>query len=455
VAKSNPAKVDDLPVRLIDADTERWVLGNVLSRGAEVWPEVREAVAEDDFAVESNRAIFQLAAAAADAHGSPELGNVYRVLLDRGAERPPFAGTLSELAFDSVRIVNLGPWLRVLRRKAVDRQAYRLSTLIHLRAAEGFSGAVDEIHEAQTKLRALERSLSTDTDRGTIGELVGRVEGGVNGLLVRPSNDALPTPWPRLNFELAGGFRPGQLIVVAARPSVGKSTMALNIAAYNARRDRRARMFSLEMPAEDLLRRLISSEALIEHGFLAAGNLQPAERHRAARILAELDNAPLEIFADVFELTDICARIPATKTGRCELAIVDYIGLIQQHGRHENRNQEISAITRRLKLLAVDHKIPIIALSQLNRSSETESRKPTLADLRDSGSLEQDADVVLLLHAPARERRNRNGGDPNEVTVIVAKQRNGPRDTAVTLHLDGRHCRLVERVNESEMREAS
>ena len=171
------------------------------------------------------------------------------------------------------------------------------------------------------------------------------------------------------------------------------------------------------------------------------GNLDPEWRYRVAATLERIGDYPLEITDQLRTLQAIIGKVAATSN--LGLLVLDYLGLVDPGGRYENRNQEVSAISRRLKLIALDYNLPIIAAHQLNRANENEIRRPALSDLRDSGSLEQDADTVLLLDRPSDRKRGDNG-DKDLVEVLLAKQRNGVRGYVIPLRLEGRLCRLLE-----------
>ena len=234
--------------------------------------------------------------------------------------------------------------------------------------------------------------------------------------------------------KLTEGLHPTQLIIIAARPAVGKTAFALNIATSAARNTKKnIAIFSLEMPAEQLILRMISSVGQIDNSKLKTGNMENEDWRRFDEALSQLGNTNI-YFHDAGGVTSSeikakCRRL-ATQGEGLGLVIIDYLQLIDSSAKYAgNRQQEISEISRNLKMLALELEVPVIALSQLSRSVEKrEDKKPVLSDLRESGAIEQDADIVAALHAPDVEIPE---GDevPTPIQLIILKHRNGPTGT--------------------------
>lgn len=227
----------------------------------------------------------------------------------------------------------------------------------------------------------------------------------------------------RLLDKLMDGWKPGTLTILAARPAVGKSTVALQFAVNAAKAGFWVNFFSMEMPDEDICRILIAAETGIYRSNIRGGRLDENDwktiHEKAVPSLEKLNI----IFNDISFLTISALRANVLKNqrnGKCDLVIVDYLQLINSASKSYNREQEVSEITRTLKAIAKTYKVPIIALSQLNRIDETEV--PRLSNLRESGAIEQDADNVIFLHRPDPE------GSPGVLRLSVAKQRNGRKD---------------------------
>jgi replicative DNA helicase len=234
--------------------------------------------------------------------------------------------------------------------------------------------------------------------------------------------------------HLLTGFHPGELIILAARPGVGKTSLAMNMAMHAAIKEERAvGIFSLEMPAEQLLMRLLASEARVDMKKLRGGRLTALDEEKFQEHAARLYKAPLYI-DDTGSLSPFDLRAKARrlkqKDERLGLIVVDYLQLMHLKGS-ESRQIEVSEISRSLKMLSKELGVPIVALSQLSRKvEERKDGRPMLSDLRESGAIEQDADVVMFIHRD--DKQNDGGGDggssrrTQEMELIVAKQRNGP-----------------------------
>ena len=242
----------------------------------------------------------------------------------------------------------------------------------------------------------------------------------------------VPTGFTELD-DMTHGLHPGQLIILAARPALGKSTLALDIARSAAiKANQPTVFFSLEMSRAEIAMRLLSAETSIFLNKMRNGTIDSQGWKKISQKQADLANAPLFIDDSpnltLVEIRAKCRRM-AQRVG-LEMIVIDYIQLMTSGKKVESRQQEVSEFSRALKLLAKELEVPVIAISQLNRNSEkSESKKPELSHLRESGSLEQDADVVILLHR--EDIGNKEHPRAGEADLIVAKQRNGPTDTVV------------------------
>lgn len=245
--------------------------------------------------------------------------------------------------------------------------------------------------------------------------------------------------------DLTGGLHPGQVIVIAARPAVGKSTLGLDFARHAAITTRvPALFFSLEMSREEIMLRLLSAEGTLPLHLLRNGKLDDRHWTAMATTMGRINDAPLYI-DDSPNLTIHEIRSKARRFAQHHaigLVVIDYLQLMKTGKRAENRQQEVSEISRDTKLLAKELGVPVIAISQLNRGSEhRDTKKPQLSDLRESGSIEQDADVVILLHrADLYDPESLHAG---EADLIVAKHRNGPTRT-ITTRFQGHYSRFVD-----------
>ena len=230
--------------------------------------------------------------------------------------------------------------------------------------------------------------------------------------------------------KLLTGLHGGELVLIGARPSMGKTSFAMNICTYAALKKKKIAVFSLEMPREQIVLRMLCGDARVNMQAVRQGTMKDADWARLARSLGPL--SATEVYID-----DTAGITPSQLRSRCrrmmmehglDLIIIDYMQLMVSDSRNENRQQEVSEISRSLKGIAQELKVPLIACAQLSRANTQRSAKrPVLSDLRDSGSIEQDADVVMFLHRESYY--NDNEDNKNIAEVIVAKQRNGPLGT--------------------------
>ncbi|WP_456382851.1 replicative DNA helicase [Persephonella sp.] len=247
--------------------------------------------------------------------------------------------------------------------------------------------------------------------------------------------DTLITGIPSGFYEidrLTTGFHPGDLIIIAARPAMGKTSFALSILHNVSVVDKRpAAFFSLEMSKEQIAMRLLSLETRIRLKDIRAGFLSPEKLEKLTETAMEISKAPLYI-DDTASISILDLRAKARRLKRekdIQLIVVDYLQLMRSHRRTENRQQEVAEISRGLKALAKELNIPVISLAQLSRQTEMRAdKRPQLADLRESGSIEQDADLVMFIHRPEYYKKNPTPEEEGLAEIIIAKQRNGPTD---------------------------
>ncbi|MBX5482863.1 MAG: replicative DNA helicase [Myxococcaceae bacterium] len=321
----------------------------------------------------------------------------------------------------------------IVKDKALRRRLAMVGREIQQLASQDVGSLPELLDEAERKVfniaekkRVGDLKPVRELMEGTL-ELLDKMKMNTSGVT------GLATGFVDLDMQLTG-LHPGELIVLAARPGIGKTSLAMNIAMHAALKENRAvGIFSLEMPSEQLLMRLLASTARIDMKKLRGGRLTQLDEEKFQEVAASLYSAPLYI-DDTGSLSPFDLRAKARrlkqKDDRLGLIIVDYLQLMSLKGA-ESRQVEISQISRALKQLAKELDIPIIALSQLSRKVEDrKDGRPMLSDLRESGAIEQDADVVLFIHRS--DGHNDDGGEEGssrraiEVELIVAKQRNGP-----------------------------
>ena len=341
---------------------------------------------------------------------------------------------LVELAQTSPTAANLEAYAELIRERSIRRKLQRInseiSELITNPQGRDSGGLLDE---AESKIFALNDEASRTTNKiRSLEELIPLSIDMLNELSQRgPSLIGSSTGFKALD-EKTQGLQKGDLIVVAGRPSMGKTSFAMNIA-ENFLIDEDVKggilVFSLEMSAESLTTRLLASNAKIDQQNVRAGEVSAEQLGRLMNSQKRLQDCPLYI-DDSSLISPMEIRARARRTARQEsdglaLIVVDYIQLMQLPGSNENRVNQISEISRSLKSLAKELNVPVIALSQLNRGVELRTdKRPMMADLRDSGAIEQDADLILFIYRDKVYNKETDVGNMSE--IIIAKQRNGP-----------------------------
>jgi replicative DNA helicase len=446
MAASDLAFEKGLPANL---DAERFVLGSILLNDT-VYLQVAGAIEPGDFSLEKHRRIFTRMK---DLYGRGEKIDrvtVANELLKHGQlESVDGLSYLVSLDDGLPEIVNLDSYVRIVKDKATLRNLMFAAQKVIDRCLIGDEEPDQILASAEDSLlklgeaRAREQLLSPQS-------IIEKFPGGVNAFL-DPSQriSGLSTGFPKFD-EMTGGMHGGELLILAARPSMGKTALALNIAQHVATHPRMKKpvaVFSLEMSSSSLLTRLLCAAARVDQHKFRAGYLNSEERRKLHVALANLTESPL--FLDDtpgVNMMDVHAKLRRMKSDHgLSLVVIDYLQLMGSPGRTENRNQEVSAISRGLKLMAKDLDVPFLVLSQLSRASETRpgDHRPQLSDLRDSGSIEQDADLVAFIY---REELYKPKQEDLKglADLIVAKQRNGPIGT-VPLRFLGQFTRFENR----------
>jgi replicative DNA helicase len=414
-----------------DYSAERAVLGGILADKRKI-ADVATIVRREDFFYEPHGEIFEACLQLESALRPVDTLTLAEELKIRGTLAQVGGITyLSDLDTAAPSAANATEYARIVADKALRRRLLDAAKgLVELSSKE--EGAIQElIDEAQKRIFAIGEERVTGEPK-KINEVMEKTldlldklrqtKGGITGLA---------TGFYDLDRQLTG-LHGGELIILAARPGVGKTSLALNMAVHAAVKEKKGvAVFSLEMPSDQLALRLLSSEARVSLKRLREGGLSDHDMTKINTAAADLYNAPMYI-DDSGALTSFDLRAKArrlkAKDKTLSLIVIDYLQLMSGGGRSDSREQEVAQISRALKQLAKELSVPIIALSQLNRKvEERKDGKPMLSDLRESGSIEQDADVVMFIH-PEKEEEGGGGGVPGALAVelIVAKQRNGP-----------------------------
>jgi replicative DNA helicase len=327
------------------------------------------------------------------------------------------------------QISNLDNYIRIVKHKSLLRRIILTSQRTIDRCLSGDDEPDTILATAGDELLKLGEAKG-GAGLANPAEIIEGYEGGLNAFL-DPSKRIQGISTGFLKYdEKTGGMRPGELIIIAARPAMGKTALVLNIAYHVASKLRRTvAVFSLEMSKESLLTRLLCAAARVDSQKFRAGFLNANERRQLQMAAAEMVECPLFIDdAAGTNLMDIHAKLRRLKAEQgLDLVIIDYLQLMSSKGRTESRVQEVSALSRGLKLLSKELEVPIIALSQLSRAPETRQgdHRPQLSDLRESGSIEQDADVVNFIFREEVYKPDRTD-IKGLAELIIAKQRSGP-----------------------------
>ncbi len=414
-----------------NVDAEQLVLGAILLEDSN-FIIVGATLKPEDFSMEKHRRIFGAMITLSEAGEKIDRITVANELMRRGQlESVDGLGYLVSLDDGLPQIYNLESYVRIVREKALLRR-------IILSSQKLIERAMLDQEPPDLLLAEAEESFLKLGDAGTSslktpGQIIEEFEGGISAFL-DPSQrvSGLASGYFKLD-EMTSGFHAGELIIIAARPAMGKTALALNIAQRIATRDvdpRPVAVFSLEMSSEQLLTRLVCAEAHVDQQKFRLGYLNQDERRMLQMAALKLAEAPLYIDdSAAANLMDIHAKLRRIQAEQgLSLVVIDYLQLMSGRGRNENRTQEVSALSRGLKLLAKELKVPFLVLSQLNRGPETRTvgdNMPQLSDLRESGSIEQDADMVWFIYRPEYYKPDREDLK-GLAEIIIAKQRNGP-----------------------------
>jgi replicative DNA helicase len=395
---------------------------------------VASLIGPDDFYIERNARIYAAMSDLAE-HGLPlDVVTVAERLKARGElARVGGATYVAELSEKVVTAANVEYYAQIVREKAVLRRLIQVSTRITQEAYEARGDVEDFIDRAETEVFAVsDRSRTSGLERidKLIPETVARIE-----FLYERKEEVTGVPSGFTDLDrLTAGFQPSDLIIVAGRPSMGKTAFCLNIAENAAMSEEGCgvAIFSMEMSREQLVMRMLCSQAELDNSRVRTGHLADRDIKKLALTAGRLgmarifiDDAPAQKVNDLRAKARRLRNDPDAKLG---LIVVDYLQLMRGGGE-DSREQEISAISRSLKALAKELNVPIIALSQLNRQVELRAdKRPVMADLRESGAIEQDADVIAFIYRD--EQYNPETPEPGVAEIIISKQRNGPTGTA-------------------------
>jgi replicative DNA helicase len=435
-------------------DAEKTSLGAILLDNA-AHSEAAEKLEADDFSLDSHRRIFLRMSELMDAQRAVDIVTLSNEL-SRYKEIEAVGGVayLASLTEGLPRRPVIEEYIRIVKEKSLARKVMTICSMAIARAADQSDSILEVLGGAETSLmEATEKSLTNGFQ--SLDQIVANSFGSIDNLYKESREvTGLATDFTELD-RMTSGLQRGELIIIAARPSMGKTAFAINIA-QNAAVNHHATVavFSLEMSKESLLRRMLASQAWVDQRKLQTGFLGREDHEKLQNALGQLVES--KVFIDDsagISLAEMRAKARRLKqnAGRLDLIVVDYLQLMtatlmSSGGKHyENRTQEVSAVSRGLKALAKELHVPVVALSQLSRASERrgDDKRPMLSDLRESGSIEQDADVVAFIHRESYYNRDEemSESDKAKSEIILAKQRNGPTGT-VQLNFISRFTRF-------------
>ncbi|MDP2603388.1 MAG: replicative DNA helicase [Deltaproteobacteria bacterium] len=435
------AGIDDnlrkVPPQNLEAESS--VLGGILLENEAV-NQVLELLRPEDFYRESHRKVFRAIVELSDRSDPVDLITLSDCLKNRG-ELEAVGGTayLASLADFVPTAANITHYARIVREKSILRSLISTATEIATRGYEE-QGNVDEFLDSAEKVIFDISEKKIKASFVAVGDMIKDTLKTVEKLYERKEMvTGVPTGYDDLD-KLTAGLQPAELIIVAGRPGMGKTAFALNIAANAAFTGAGVAVFSLEMAKEQLVLRMLCSEARVDSSKVRSGYLGERDFPQLAKAAGRLHEAPIYIddtpAISVLELRAKARRLVRDRSKKIGLIIVDYLQLMRGMGTASNREQEISEISRSLKALAKELSVPVMALSQLNRRVEDRSdRRPMMSDLRESGAIEQDSDVIIFIYRD--EVYNKSDESKKGLAeIIVAKQRNGPIDTVTLTFLN-------------------
>lgn len=424
-----------------DSEAEKAVLGAVFL-DPEAIIDASDVLQPDDFYENANRIVFQAMLNISDREEVIDPVTLQDEL-KKNNQVDDIGGIayVTELSMATPTAAHVTYYAKIVKRKAILRNLISTSQRIIQNAIEGSDDVTDILDDAESQIMGVSQDNASGGFK-SIHDVLNTAMEEINSI---PDDGNMVTGLPSGFSELdkmTTGFHDDELIILAARPGVGKTAFALNVAQFvGLKTDKTVAMFSLEMGAEQLVQRMLASEGLIDSQHLRTGQLTDEEWRKLVVAAGSLDNTSIYIDdTPGIKMSEIRAKARrlAKEKGNLGLIVIDYLQLIEGP-RSESRQQEVSAISRQLKKLAKELHIPVIALSQLSRSVEQrQDKRPVLSDIRESGSIEQDADIVAFLYRDDYYRDERDEDDEGEVEaeedngeveVIIEKNRSGTRGT--------------------------
>ena len=413
------------------SEAEVSVLGAMLQDSTAVL-RAMELLTPDDFYLPEHKELFRVMGDLSRNHSPIDLVTMHAELSRRGSlEGVGGIETLMRIMNSVPASANAKAYIDIVREKSTLRRLIGACQKISGDCYRQQNPVAETLASAEKAIFDIIMNRADGEALQPLGEVAIRSYDQIEELVRNKGRIAgVPTGFYDLD-NLLTGLHPGELIIVGARPSMGKTSFAMNVAAHASLDEKKTvAVFTLEMPREQIAMRVLCSDAKVDMQRVRKGTLSTEDWMKLAQSLTQMVAAPMYI-------DDTAGITPSQLRSRCrrlmmdkglDLVVVDYLGLMRADGRVESRQLEVSEISRQLKAIALDLKVPVIACAQLSRANkDRQDKRPVLSDLRDSGSIEQDADVVMFLHR--EEYYNKETEDRNIGEVIISKQRSGPLGT--------------------------
>ena len=394
-----------------------------------------EDVDKEFFYLNSNAKLFEVIKNLYEKHKPVDVETVTTELIDTNSLND-IGGVeyISEVTNSVATGANIEYYIDIVIDKYTKRRLIETATLIEKNAHDENVDVSDAVDLAEKEILSVGKTRRT-TEFRKISDVLAKTSDDIDKLVKNKGRITGLTTGLRDLDNVTEGLHETQLVIIAARPAVGKTAFALNIAAAAARATKKnIAIFSLEMPAEQLVLRMISSLGQIDNKKLQTGRLETEDFRRINEAMSQLADTNIYFHdgasTSASEIQAKCRRL-ATQGEGLGLVVIDYLQLIDASSKYQGaRQQEISEISRKLKTMALELNVPVIALSQLSRNVEKrEDKRPVLSDLRESGAIEQDADIVAALHAPETDVPQTDDSIPSPIQLIILKHRNGPTAT--------------------------
>ncbi len=448
---SSDSDADPLKVPPHSLEAEQAILGGLMLDNS-AWDQVADSITEEDFYRHDHQIIYRAIAELA-AQNKPLDVVTLSEWLDNNGELETVGGLayLGGLAKNTPSAANIKAYAAIVRERSILRQLVTIGGRISESAFNTEGRSSSEILDEAERLVFEIAEKGARGKQGFVGikELLNQAVDRIDMLFQQDDPiTGVPTGWKDFD-EKTSGLQPGDLIIVAGRPSMGKTSFAMNIAEHAAiHAGLPVAVFSMEMPGDSLAMRMISSIGRIDQHRLRTGKLDDDDWPSLTKAVGILAEAPLFIDdTPALSPNELRARARrlSRETGQLGLIVIDYLQLMQVPGNNENRAAEISLISRSLKSLAKELNTPVIALSQLNRSLEQRpNKRPVMSDLRESGAIEQDADLIVFIYRD--EVYNEDSADKGVAEIIIGKQRNGPIGTVRQTFL-GQYTRFEDYIS--------